>query len=122
MGEELIVTGIYKTGKYIGKKVGEREATYTVEVLSVIKHPIQGDLHHPNQTDEGFFHERKALAYREKVNIPQKMVKPYEGEIPHYQSSLKQAFFKLEDSLKMDDTPFNIRSLQCLYEIKKSMS
>ena len=65
--------------------------SYVVKVLAVLKHPVQGDLHNVKQADVPFFHERRALAFREQTNIPEQMVKKYEGEIPDYTDSLKLA-------------------------------
>ncbi|WP_029625977.1 sporulation phosphorelay system protein KapB, partial [Streptococcus sobrinus] len=56
-----IVTGIYKTGKYIGEITNIRPQFYLVKILAVINHPVQGDLHNPRQADVPFFHERRAL-------------------------------------------------------------
>lgn len=86
-----LVTGIYKTGKYIGEITVVREANYVMRVLAVLKHPQQGDLHHPKSVDVGFFHVRPALAFREQVNIQPVYVKLYEGEVPTYEDSLKKA-------------------------------
>ncbi|TKJ07484.1 kinase, partial [Bacillus cereus] len=44
-----IVTGIYKTGKYIGEVTNSRPGSYVVKVLAVLKHPVQGDLHNVKQ-------------------------------------------------------------------------
>ena len=89
-----IVTAINKTGKYIGEVTEDRNNAYLVRILAVLKHPMQGDLHNPKQTDVAMFHQRRALAYREQTNVPKNMVKPYEGEIPDYQSSSKRLYQK----------------------------
>lgn len=113
------VTAIYKTGKYIGEITDVRPEHYLVKVLAVIKHPLQGDLHHPKDANVGFFHERKALSYLEQANIPKKMVKPFEEEIPHYEASLKIAIrnFKLE--LEKDSSLFAELSLKNIESLEK---
>lgn len=113
------VTGIYKTGKYIGEITDIRPEHYLVKVLAVIKHPLQGDLHNPKDVNVTFFHERKALSYLEQTNIPKKMVKPYEDEIPDYIASLQIAVrnFKLE--LEKDSSPFAEQSLKNIEALEK---
>jgi kinase-associated protein B len=106
-----IVTGIYKTGKYIGEITDIRPMHYLVKVKAVLKHPQQGDLHNPKQADVQLFHERRALAFNEQTNIPKKMVKPFEGHIPDYQESLKDAVSILKDELKQMDTLWAEQSL-----------
>lgn len=113
-----IVTGIYKTGKYIGEITNVRPQHYLVKVLAVVKHPMQGDLHNVKQADVPFFHERHALSFREQTNIPQSMVKRYEGDVPDYKESLQQALTEQIMQLQEDDTPFAERSLQMLEQLK----
>ena len=91
-----------KTGKYIGEVTEDRNNAYLVRILAVLKHPMQGDLHNPKQTDVAMFHQRRALAYREQTNVPKNMVKPYEGEIPEYQASLKEAVTTMKETLMRD--------------------
>jgi kinase-associated protein B len=114
-----LVTCIYKTGKYIGEVTDEGPSYFVVKILAVVKHPMQGDLHHPKQVDVPFFHERKALAHYERANIPKQMVKPYEGEVPDYKESLQQAFYHLKEELKQEATPFAEKSLLALQSIQK---
>jgi kinase-associated protein B len=107
-----IVTGLYKTGKYIGEITDIRPMHYLVKVKAVLKHPQQGDLHNPKQADVPLFHERRALAYNEQTNIPIKMVKPYVGhDVPDYKESLKSAVNTLKSELEQMDTPWASRSL-----------
>ncbi|MED1205923.1 kinase-associated lipoprotein B [Heyndrickxia acidicola] len=113
------VTFFYKTGKYIGEITQSFPDRYVVKTLAVLTHPKQGDLHNPKETDVPFFHERKALAYREQANIPIKMVKAYDKDIPDYNDSLKTAFTALKSELLSEETEFNQRSLECLSGIKK---
>ena len=55
----------HKTGVY-GVSVKEETGNQIlVQIEQVIKHPKQGDLHHPNETEGVFFHERKALSHFE---------------------------------------------------------
>lgn len=113
-----IVTGIYKTGKYIGEITVIKELNFVIRVLAVLKHPTQGDLHNPKKIDVGFFHERRALAFREQVNIPKVYVKPYESEVPTYEESLKTALNELVKELAEDRTPFAKKSLDILDSLK----
>lgn len=80
---------------------------------------MQGDLHNVKQADVPFFHERRALAFREQTNIPEQMVKKYEGEIPDYTDSLKLALETQMNSFSEDDSPFAVRSLDTLEQLKK---
>ncbi len=113
-----IVTAINKTGKYIGEVTEDRNNAYLVRILAVLKHPMQGDLHNPKQTDVAMFHQRRALAYREQTNVPKNMVKPYEGEIPDYQASLKEAVSKMKETLSETDNEFNTLSLKHLEQLE----
>jgi len=112
-----IVTGIYKTGKYIGEITEIRPQHYLVRVLAVMKHPMQGDLHNPKNADVLIFHERRALSFREQANIPKQMVKPFDNEVPDYLESLKEAVAKMK--MELTETPsqwaeMSIRSLESL--------
>ena len=80
---------------------------------------MQGDLHHPKDVDVPFFHERKALAYREQANIPKKMVKPFEEDVPDYLSSLKIAVKTSKDELKRDSSPWAEKCLQNIETLEK---
>ncbi len=113
------VTAHYKTGKYIGEITDIRPEHILVKVLAVAKHPMQGDLHHPKDADVPFFHERKALSYREQANIPKKMVKPFEEEVPDYQASLKEAVNNLKTELTNDSSQWAIQSLKNIEVLEK---
>lgn len=113
------VTAFYKTGKYIGEISEIRPEHYLVRTLAVLKHPMQGDIHHPKDISVGIFHERRALAYREHANIPVKMVKPYEDEIPDYQSSLKSAVDKMLHELREDSSSWAEKSLEFMHILEK---
>lgn len=113
------VTGIYKTGKYIGEITDIRPQSYLVRVLAVLKHPTQGDLHHPKEVEDVFFQERRALAYREQTNVPLKMVKPYFEDIPDYTVSLKEATERMRADLLNQETPWAKKSLENLLSLEK---
>jgi len=86
-----LVTAKVRTGIYIGEIIERYDPRLVVKILAVIKHPEQGDLHHPYNPDVPMFHERRALAYTEKTTVLPKDVEHYEGEIPEYKESLLQA-------------------------------
>ncbi len=113
------VTAIYKTGKYIGEITDIRSQHYLVRVLAVLKHPIQGDLHHPKEANVAIFHERKALAYREQANIPKQMVKVFSEEVPDYSQSLREAIGKMKAELEAAESPWGERSLNILASLEK---
>jgi kinase-associated protein B len=114
-----IVTAIYKTGKYIGEITDVRPQHYLVRVLAVLKHPMQGDLHNPKDADVLIFHERRALSYREQANIPTKMVKPFENEVPDYLTSLKEAVGKMKKELEETDTQWAEMSIKAFESLEK---
>ncbi|MFD2045173.1 kinase-associated lipoprotein B [Ornithinibacillus salinisoli] len=109
----------YKSGVYIGEIVEDRGESYLVKVLGVEKHPMQGDLHHPKQVDGVFFHERKALAKFEKMNVLKGAVFPYEEGIPNYKESLLKAIDRLKEQLSMKDTEFNKKALNTLENLEQ---
>ncbi|OIU66884.1 kinase-associated lipoprotein B [Rossellomorea aquimaris] len=113
------VTAFYKTGKYIGEVTGERPGAYVVRILAVLKHPRQGDLHNPADIAVPLFHERKALAHREQANMPEKMVKPYDGEIPDYNETLLTAFSDMKKQLETDGSPHALKSLEALAGVQR---
>ncbi|MFE4705307.1 kinase-associated lipoprotein B [Peribacillus sp. NPDC094092] len=111
------VTAIYKTGKYIGEVTDIRPAAYLVKVLAVLKHPMQGDLHNPKQTEVSMFHQRRALAFREQTNVPKNMVRNFDEEIPEYKESLREAVEKMKSTLSEAQTEWNDKSLQLLEDL-----
>ncbi|MGE7603175.1 kinase-associated lipoprotein B [Peribacillus sp. NPDC097675] len=113
------VTAIYKTGKYIGEVTDIRPSAYLVKVLAVMKHPMQGDLHNPKQTEVSMFHQRRALAFREQTNVPMNMVRVHDGDIPDYKESLRQAVEKMTNTLNESQTEWNSKSLQMLDDLAK---
>jgi kinase-associated protein B len=86
-----IVKVSYKTGDYAGEIVDRDERRVLVKILAVLRHPTQGDLHHPNDPDVLLFHERRALSYTEKVWVPIAGAEAYRGDVPVYGESLKRA-------------------------------
>jgi kinase-associated protein B len=114
-----IVTGIYKTGKYIGEITEVRPQHYLMRVLAVVKHPMQGDLHNPKDADVLIFHERKALSYREQANIPKQMVKSFKEEVPNYLESLRQAVEKMKNEITENATSWADMSLKSLASLEK---
>ncbi|WP_144527632.1 kinase-associated lipoprotein B [Peribacillus simplex] len=111
------VTAIYKTGKYIGEVTDIRPAAYLVKVLAVLKHPMQGDLHNPKQTEVSMFHQRRALAFREQTNVPKNMVRNFDEEIPEYKASLREAVEKMKSTLSEAQTEWNDKSLHLLEDL-----
>ncbi|MFD6438516.1 kinase-associated lipoprotein B [Peribacillus sp. NPDC060186] len=111
------VTAIYKTGKYIGEINEIRPTSYLVKVLAVVKHPMQGDLHNPKQTEVSMFHQRRALAFRERTNVPKNMVRVFEEEIPEYKESLREAVENMKRTLSEVQTEWNNKSLHLLEEL-----
>lgn len=86
-----IVAFTYKTGQYAGEVMETNGPRALLKVLAVLKHPEQGDLHNPYNPDVPFFHERRALSYTEKTNVPYGDIRPFRGEVPAYKESLQQA-------------------------------
>lgn len=95
-----IVTAGYKTGRYIGEVIDLKDPKAVVKVLAVMKHPTQGDLHNPKQLDVPLFHQRKALAEFEKALVPLSAINHYEGDVPNYNESLRDALGTQEAELK----------------------
>lgn len=97
-----VVSAEYKTGRYAGRIV---ELTNTrkaaVQILAVLKHPEQGDLHNPMQADVAFFHQRRALAHNEIALMPLPTIEPYSGTVPDYRESLQRAV--LHDKRELDN-------------------
>ncbi|WP_409299345.1 kinase-associated lipoprotein B [Peribacillus sp. SCS-26] len=113
------VTAFYKTGKYIGEVTDVRPQSYLVRVLAVEKHPHQGDLHNPRQADVPLFHQRRALAFREQTNVPQNMVRTYEGSVPDYKESLKAAIEKAVLELEEKKDEWSVKSIASLKELER---
>lgn len=114
-----LVQTTYNSGTYIGKIIDDKRNFWLVEILAVVTHPTQGDLHHPGQVEGVAFHERKALAFREKTNARKRDTVKYEGEVIDYAQSLKQAVDSMRQSLKKENTPFNNLSLEKIADLEK---
>lgn len=114
-----IVRAHYNSGTYIGKVIEDRGNRYLVEVLAVYKHPIQGDLHSPKQVEGIAFHERKALAFREKMNGKKAAMFLYEDEVPDYAESLKSAVDVLRQKLQEEDTDYNKKALEKIADLEE---
>ncbi|MEB7670947.1 kinase-associated lipoprotein B [Staphylococcus equorum] len=109
----------HKTGSYGVIIKEEDENQVLVQVEQVIKHPKQGDLHSPTETENVFFHERKALSRFEKRYTTKSHLKSFtEDELP-YEQSLQQAITKLELKLKDQDTLHAKKSLENIQQLKK---
>lgn len=109
---EIVKVG-NKTGEYVGEVVDRDERRVLVSILAVLKHPTQGDLHHPYDPDVPIFHERRALSYTEKVWIPAQAAEPYRGEPPAYGESLRRAL--AEETERIDR--LNRWSARCLEQL-----
>ncbi|MEH7382779.1 kinase-associated lipoprotein B [Bacillus sp. JJ1533] len=107
-----IVTGIYKTGKYIGEVTAIKPEHYLVKVKAVLKHPMQGDIHSPKDPNVPFFQERRALAFNEQTNVPKKMVRAFSGDVPDYKDSLRVAVDKTMNELEAEGTEWAMRSME----------
>lgn len=114
-----IVKATYNSGEYIGEIIEDKRNFWLVEVYAVITHPTQGDLHRRGEVEGVAFHERKALAYREKTNVRKRFTTLYEGSIPNYAESLKKAVTDIKEKLQQEDTPFNRLSLERIADLEK---
>ncbi len=110
----------YNSGTYIGEILEDRGNSWLIEVKAILKHPTQGDLHNPNQTEGVAFHERKALANREKLNGRKRKTKLYTGEIPSYVDSLKKAYAQLKNELKERNDDYGKLALEKLADLDES--
>jgi len=109
---------MHKTGIYIVEKVQDNPNGVLVSIESVITHPMQGDLHNRGEVENVFFHERKALSYKEKRVVDENLLKPYTDAVLPYVESLIQSVSKMEQKLKNEDTLFNRKALDTLSNIK----
>ena len=110
----------YKTGKYVCERVETDEANRKglVKIRAVLKHPTQGDLHNPKKTDVPLFHERKALAEFEKTWVPLSTLRPFEGECPTYQDSLRATWSEQFEQLEQDGSEWAKKSQEALLELR----
>lgn len=109
-----IVKAHYHSGTYAGKVIEDRGANYLIEVLAVLKHPLQGDLHNFGKVDGVFFHERKALALHEKMNVKKQAVHPFAGEVPSYHASLAYSVAEYRAKLTAEESDYHKHALQKL--------
>ncbi|CAG7645422.1 Kinase-associated lipoprotein B [Paenibacillus solanacearum] len=111
-----LVRASYKTGEYIGEVVEQSSpAKAAVKILAVVKHPKQGNLHHPDNPDVAFFHQRRALSYQEIALMPIETIRPYQGSVPDYHQSLQQAL-----EADMEEMRRTIRFAEkCLAELEQ---
>jgi len=114
-----IVQAKYNSGEYVGEVIEERGNFTLVQVLAILKHPTQGDLHNPGAVDGVAFHERKALAHREKMNARKRTIRLYDGEVPPYIASLKTAVEQLKSVLQTEDSSYNQKALEKLASLEK---
>lgn len=115
----MIVEADYNSGLYVGKVHEDRRNFVLVEVLAVLEHPDQGDLHNPGQVEGVAFFERKALAHHEMMNVQKRKVQPYTGEIPNYIKSLKESIEAIKSKLSEEETTFNQVSLERIEDLEK---
>lgn len=112
----------HKTGSYGVTIKEEKENRVLVQVEQVINHPKQGDLHNPTETENVFFHERKALSHYEKRYTTKSHLREFNAETMSYIESLQQAISKLEGQLKRQDTLHATKSLDNLQRLKHDYS
>jgi kinase-associated protein B len=116
-----IVRAHYNSGTYIGEVKEDRGERYLIEVLAVHKHPMQGDIHNPGEVEGVFFHERKALAHHEKMNVKKPAVHPYKEEVPDYGQSLQRAVQAYREKLQEEDSAFNQAALKKLEGLEENI-
>lgn len=114
-----IVQASYNSGVYVGKLIEDRGNFYLIEVFAILQHPTQGDLHHPGKVDNVAFHERKALAFREKMNARKRKTETYHEDIPNYVKSLKKSVDELKEKLTASDTPYNQKAMEKIHDLEK---
>ncbi|RKQ29584.1 sporulation phosphorelay system protein KapB [Oceanobacillus halophilus] len=114
-----IVKAHYNSGTYIGKVIEDRGQNYLIEVHAVHKHPLQGDLHNYGKIDV-VFHERKALFYKEKMNVKKPAVHLYEENIPSYGESLKKAVITYKEKLEQEDSDYSRAAISKLNDLEEN--
>ncbi|PHK49903.1 sporulation phosphorelay system protein KapB [Staphylococcus edaphicus] len=112
----------HKTGSYGVTIKEEDENQVLVQVEQVIKHPKQGDLHNPTETENVFFHERKALSQYEKRYTTKSHLRAFNVEPLPYIDSLQLAITNLEEKLKSQDSLHATLSLDNLQRLKTDYS
>lgn len=114
-----LVKTTYNSGTYIGKIIEDKRNFWLVEIHAVVVHPTQGDLHNRGEVEGVAFHERKALAFREKTNARKRDTVKYDGEVLEYADSLKQAVTDIKSDLEKENTAFNNLSLEKIADLEK---
>jgi kinase-associated protein B len=114
-----IVETNYNSGTYIAEVLEDKGNFALVKILAVLTHPMQGDLHQRGQVEGVAFHERKALAYEEKMNARKRQTIAFEGEVPDYATSLKEAVETYKQVLQQVDSPFNKMSLEKIADLEE---
>ncbi|WP_239738265.1 kinase-associated lipoprotein B [Mammaliicoccus sp. H-M32] len=112
----------HKTGQYVVEVIEEKGDQLLVKILAVLRHPRQGDLHSPNEVENVFFHERKALSQFEKRYTTAQFLKAYNEEVPNYIESLKSSIYELEEKMKKKDNAYSDQALKCIEQLKKDYS
>ena len=84
----------HKTGTYGVTIKEDSDHQVLVQIEQVIKHPKQGDLHHPSVKLKVFFHERRALSHYEKRYATRSQLRDFNVEEMKYEDSLQQAITK----------------------------
>ncbi|MEB8372969.1 kinase-associated lipoprotein B [Mammaliicoccus sciuri] len=108
----------HKTGQYVVEIVEEKGDQFLVKVLAVLKHPRQGDLHSPNEVENVFFHERKALSQFEKRYTTTQFLKEYPHDVPNYIDSLKSSLAELEEKMIKRNNAYSEQALKCIEQLK----
>src|SRR5699024_3729467 len=109
----------YKSGSYIVEVVEDRGGRSLIKVLAVKKHPLQVDIHNYGQVVGVFFHERKALAYQEKMNVKKPAIHPYNEDIHDDVESIKKAVDDAKEKMKKKDTSFNQLALTTMERLEE---
>ena len=108
-----VVKTRYNSGTYIGEVLEDRRNFLLVKILAVLEHPAQGDLHNPGQVEGVAFHERKALAFNEKMNARKRDTEIFDGE------SLKNALDTIKQQLKEQNSEFGRLSLARIQDLEE---
>lgn len=114
-----IVQTNYNSGTYIAEVLEDKGNFILVKILAVVIHPQQGDLHARGQAEGVAFHERKALAFQEKMNARKRLSKKFTDEIPDYATSLQKSVESFKEELQQEDTLFNQKSLEKIADLEK---
>lgn len=109
-----LVTTTYKTGKYIAEVMESSGDKQLVKVVAVLRHPTQGDLHHPGEAENVMFQQRRALAHNEKTWVHPRSLQLYEDDVPTYYDSLAQALDAEIEKLEEQGNPWAERSIEQL--------